>query len=58
MKKFYLSKELIRRLVLYEKDILQRANFHLNKGLKKLKMAVDFDYKNGWQVSYEPSIEL
>ena len=50
MKK-YLAEEFLRSLVLYEKDILQRTEFHLNKGLRKLKFAIDLDFKRGWQVS-------
>ena len=50
MKKI-LAEELLRSILLYEKNILQRAKFHMDKGLRKLKNSVDFNFNKAWMVS-------
>ena len=50
-----LAEELLRSIILYEKDILQRTEFHFNKGLGKLKEAIDLDYIRHFKVSYKVS---
>ena len=46
-----LSEELLRHILLYEKNILQRAKFHMDKGLRKLKQTVYLNFSRGWKVS-------
>ena len=45
-----LEEKLLRSILLYEKDILQRTEFHLNKGLRILKLSIDFEFIKGFKV--------